>query len=80
MTATAATPRYPFIVETSPDDVFMAYAPDLPGCTAPGKTLAELRINAAEALRDRLYFSRMQGQPIPAPFSSDDILMIGEGD
>lgn len=69
--------RYPFIVDETPDGMLMATAPDLPGCNAGGRTLAELRINAADALRDWLDETRSQGGDIPAPFSSSEILLIG---
>jgi predicted RNase H-like HicB family nuclease len=41
--------------------------PDLPGCTAMGKTIDEALVNAGEALRDWIEVTEQAGQRIPKP-------------
>jgi predicted RNase H-like HicB family nuclease len=40
--------RYAVVIESGPEN-FSAYVPDLPGCIATGKTLAEVLTNIREA-------------------------------
>jgi len=44
-----------------------AYAPDLPGCVATGRTLEEARDRMAKALEMHLTAMRQDGDPIPEP-------------
>jgi predicted RNase H-like HicB family nuclease len=44
-----------------------AYAPDLPGCVATGRTLEETRARIAKALEMRLSSMREDGDPVPEP-------------
>lgn len=44
-----------------------AYAPDVPGCIATGKTRAEVERNFREALAFHLEGLRQEGLPIPEP-------------
>lgn len=44
-----------------------AYAPDVPGCIATGKTRAEIERNFREALAFHLEGLRQEGLPIPEP-------------
>ena len=44
-----------------------AYAPDLPGCVATGRTLEETRQQMAKALEMHLAAIREDGDPIPEP-------------
>ncbi len=46
---------------------FGAYAPDLPGCVATGRTLEETRARMAKALEMHLAAMREDGDPIPEP-------------
>jgi predicted RNase H-like HicB family nuclease len=41
--------------------------PDLPGCTAMGKTMDEALANAAEALRDWVGVTEVLGRKLPQP-------------
>jgi predicted RNase H-like HicB family nuclease len=41
--------------------------PDLPGCTAMGKTLEEALANAAESLRDWVELTEKNGDAVPPP-------------
>lgn len=47
--------------------------PDLPGCTAMGKTLDEAIANAADALRDWAEETVAAGGAVPAPRPAEDI-------
>jgi len=44
-----------------------AYAPDLPGCVATGRTLEETRTRMAKAMEMHLSSMREDGDPIPEP-------------
>jgi len=44
-----------------------AYAPDLPGCIATGRTLDETRTRMAKALEMHLAAMREDGESIPEP-------------
>ncbi len=44
-----------------------AYAPDLPGCIATGRTLEETRQRMTKALEMHLAALREDGDPIPEP-------------
>lgn len=44
-----------------------AYAPDLPGCVATGRTLEETRSRMAKALEMHLSTMRADGDEIPEP-------------
>jgi predicted RNase H-like HicB family nuclease len=60
--------KYAVIIERGPRN-FSAYAPDLPGCIATGKTLEETRQNMREAIEFHLDGLRQDGEPIPEPSS-----------
>jgi predicted RNase H-like HicB family nuclease len=44
-----------------------AYAPDLPGCVATGRTLEETRARMAKAMEMHLAAMREDGDAIPEP-------------
>ena len=44
-----------------------AYAPDLPGCVATGRTLEETRARMTKAMEMHLTAMREDGEPIPNP-------------
>ena len=58
--------RYAVLFEKS-ETGYGAYAPDLPGCIATGKTLAITRRRMAEAIAAHLRAMREDGNPIPQP-------------
>ncbi len=58
--------RYVVIFERS-DTGYGAYAPDVPGCIATGRTLEETARRFEEALRGHLELMREYGDPIPEP-------------
>jgi predicted RNase H-like HicB family nuclease len=48
---------------------FSAYAPDLPGCIATGKTLDEVRKRMRSVLEFHVEGLRLEGIPVPRPRS-----------
>jgi predicted RNase H-like HicB family nuclease len=59
---------YLIIIEKT-DTGYSAYAPDLPGCIATGKTLDALRKRMKEAVEFHVEGLRQEGMPIPEPTS-----------
>ncbi len=58
--------QYIIIIESGERNC-SAYAPDLPGCIATGKNIAETKRNMTEAIKAHLQFMRETGDPIPEP-------------
>jgi predicted RNase H-like HicB family nuclease len=58
--------RYAIIIEMAAGN-YSAYAPDVPGCVATGKTVEDVTRNMAEALAFHLESMREDGDPIPEP-------------
>jgi len=44
-----------------------AYAPDVPGCVATGRTRAEAEETMAEAIAFHIEGLRLRGEPVPEP-------------
>jgi predicted RNase H-like HicB family nuclease len=65
--------RYLVVVEKGPTS-FGAYVPDLPGCIAVGETREEVLASIHDAVEFHLEGLREQGQPIPAPSSSSEVI------
>lgn len=47
--------------------------PDLPGCTAMGKTLDAARANAVESVRNWIEVMRASGRDVPVPRSIEEL-------
>jgi predicted RNase H-like HicB family nuclease len=62
------TRRYAVIYERGPSSVG-AYVPDLPGCVAVGKTLAEVEQLIHEAVVFHLEGMKLHGEETPEPAS-----------
>jgi predicted RNase H-like HicB family nuclease len=60
--------RYAVVIEPGPTSVG-AYVPDLPGCVAVGKSVAEVKRLIAEAIDFHLEGLKLRGSPIPEPTS-----------
>ena len=60
--------RYAIVIEKGPTSVG-AYVPDLPGCVAVGKSVAEVKRLIAEAIDFHLEGLKLSGSPIPKPTS-----------
>jgi predicted RNase H-like HicB family nuclease len=58
--------QYVIVYEETPNNR-SAYVPDLPGCTATGKTRADVDQLIREAIVLYLDAAREYGQPIPEP-------------
>ncbi len=55
---------------------YSAYAPDLPGCIATGRTLTQTRNRMHEAIEGHLKSMREDGDPIPEPSHVADMLEV----
>jgi predicted RNase H-like HicB family nuclease len=60
--------RYAVVIEKAENN-YSAYVPDLAGCVATGKTIAETEAQIREAIEFHLEGMREDGIPIPAPSS-----------
>ena len=60
--------RYAVVIEPSKTG-FSAYVPDLPGCIAAGRSIAEVERLIAEAIAFHLEGMRADGESIPEPSS-----------
>ena len=58
--------RFVGVVIKTPRSDYGVHFPDLPGCSTAGKTMADARRSAAEALGFHLDGMREDGHPIPA--------------
>ena len=54
-----------------------AYAPDVPGCIATGKTRDECEANFRDALEFHLEGLQNRGEPMPEPISEAGQVSIG---
>ena len=55
---------------------YSAYAPDLPGCVATGRSLDQTRKRMHEAIDAHLQAMREDGDPIPEPSHVADMLEV----
>ena len=67
--------RYLVIVEEGPTS-FGAYVPDLPGCIAAAESRDEVLHLIREAIEFHLEGLKGEGQPIPKPQSSGELVEI----
>lgn len=67
--------KYLVIIEPT-ETGFSAYSPDVPGCTATGKTRDEVHNNFQEALEFHLEGLLLEGLEIPKPLSSADYALV----
>ena len=67
--------RYLIVVEKAGDD-FSAYAPDLPGCVATGKTREEAEANMHDAIEMHLQGLIEDHSDIPEPHASAEYVVI----
>lgn len=67
--------RYLVVVEQGIES-FGAYVPDLPGCVAVGETREDVLDLIHEAIELHLEGLRANGQPIPAPSSSSELVEV----
>ncbi len=67
--------RFLIIIEQSSRN-YSAYAPDLPGCIATGKTLDEVKSNMREAIKMHIEGMVEDQEPIPTSQTMVDYLDI----
>ena len=67
--------RYLVVVEKGPKS-FGAYVPDLPGCIAAGESREEVLTLIREAIEFHLEGLKEEGQSIPAPSSSSEVVEV----
>ena len=67
--------RYLVVVEKG-ETSFGAYVPDLPGCVAAGETREEVLSLIREAIELHIEGLRQEGQPIPPPSSTSEVVDI----
>lgn len=67
--------RYLVVVEKGPAS-FGAYVPDLPGCIAVGETREEVLASIHEAIELHLEGLKEDGEPIPPPSSSSEVVEV----
>jgi len=67
--------KYAVVIEKGPNS-FGAYVPDFPGCIAAGETRAEALRLIQEAIEFHLQGLREQGECIPSPSSTVEIVSV----
>lgn len=67
--------RYLVVVEKGPKS-FGAYVPDLPGCIAAGESREEALTLIREAIEFHLEGLKEEGQSVPDPSSSSEVVEV----
>ena len=67
--------KYAVVIEEGPKS-FGAYVPDLPGCVAVGESRAEIVKLIHEAIEFHLRSLQEQGERIPLPASTVEIVNV----
>lgn len=67
--------RYLVVVEKGPSS-YGAHVPDLPGCIAAGQTKEEVLSLIREAIEFHLESLKHDGQPIPVPASTSELVEV----
>ena len=67
--------QYLVVFERGPTS-YGAYVPDLPGCVAVGESRAEVQALIHEAIELHIEGLRAEGQPIPEPSSTGQLVSI----
>lgn len=67
--------KYTVILEEGPMS-WGAYVPDLPGCAVSGQTHDEVLALVREAIEFHLKGLREEGQAIPEPHSSSEVVEV----
>lgn len=67
--------RYLVVVERGPTS-YGAHVPDLPGCIAVGESKEEVLTLIREAIEFHIEGLKRDGQPIPAPASTSEVVEI----
>ena len=67
---------YAIIIERADDGSFLAYVPDLPGCTSSADTEAEVRESIRDAIRRHIQTLKALGREILRPGSIVDTVDV----
>ncbi len=67
--------QFAIVIESGSHD-FSAFAPDLPGCIATGKTLRQVRDNMRKAIEAHIASMIDDGDPLPAYDSFGETISI----
>ena len=67
--------QYLVVIEQGPTSLG-AYVPDLPGCVAVGATREEVATLIQEAIEFHIEDLRTDGQPIPPPSSTAEVIEV----
>jgi predicted RNase H-like HicB family nuclease len=67
--------RFPVVIEKANDN-YSAYAPDLPGCVATGKTVEEVERNMHEAIEMHVQGLLEDNLPIPASQALSEYMAV----
>ncbi len=67
--------KYMVVVEEGPES-WGAYVPDLPGCIAAAESKEEVLQLIQEAIEFHLEGLKAEGEPLPAPHSSSELVEI----
>ena len=59
--------HYPIFIDKDPDSDYCVIVPDLPGCYTAGDTIADVLMQAVEAIECHLEGMLLDGDPIPEP-------------
>ena len=69
--------RYAVVIEAAGES-YSAYAPDVPGCVATGRTVEDAERRMREAIAFHLEGLRADGLPVPVPSSRVDYVEVAE--
>jgi predicted RNase H-like HicB family nuclease len=67
--------RYAIVIEQAEGN-YSAYVPDLPGCVATGRTVAEVEAEIRDAIAFHLQGMREDGFAIPVPSSQVEYVEV----
>ena len=67
--------KYAVVIEVAGTN-FSAYVPDLPGCTATGRTIEETENEIRAAIQFHLEGMKEDNQPIPEPSSAVEYVEV----
>ncbi len=67
--------KYTVVIEKTPNN-YAAYVPDLPGCVATASTRDALLKEIREAIEFHIEGMRQDGEPIPKPQATADIVEV----
>lgn len=67
--------KYVIVIEKTSTG-FSAYAPDLPGCVATGRTREETEREMRDAISFHLEGLKAEGEPVPEPHASSTYVEV----